>query len=181
MASGVLNPLELQPRQPRIKPVGGDQGGVGALLDDAALIHHHDAVAGQHSGEPVGDHQRGAVAHQFLQRGLHQGLALRIERRGGLVEQQQRRVAQDSARDRDALALAAGQRDAALAELGLKAAGQPADEFGGMGEIGGTLDFGVGGVGPAEADVFPRAGRRTPPIPAAPKRCARALRADRPP
>ena len=77
----------------------------------------------------------------------------------GFVEQQQRRVAQDRARDRDALALAAGQRHAALAELRLEAAGQAAQEFGGMGEIGGALDLGIAGVGPAEADVFARAGR----------------------
>ena len=41
------DPLELQPRQPRIESVGGNQLRVGALLDDPALIHHHDAVAGQ--------------------------------------------------------------------------------------------------------------------------------------
>ena len=116
---------------------------MGALFDDAALIHHHDPVAGQNGREPMRDHQRGAVAHQFLQRGLHQGLGFGIERRSGLVEQQQRRVAQDRARDGDALALAARQRDAALAELGLETARQAADEFGGMGELGGALDFGV--------------------------------------
>src|SRR5450631_1585748 len=38
------NPLELQPCQPCIKPACGDQLGVGALLDDAALVHHHDPV-----------------------------------------------------------------------------------------------------------------------------------------
>ena len=64
--------------------------------------------------------------HQFLQRGLHQGFAFGIERRRGLVEQQQRRIAQDRAGDRDALALAARQRNAALADLGLKALRQAA-------------------------------------------------------
>jgi hypothetical protein len=60
------------------------------------------------------------------------------------------------ARDRDALALATGQRHAAFAKLRLKAAGQAAQEFGGMGEIGGALDLGIGRVWPAEADVFAR-------------------------
>ena len=129
------------------------------LLDDAAPLHHHDAVARQHGREPVRDHQRGAVAHQFFQRGLHQRLALRVERRGGLVEQQERRVAQDRARDRDALALAAGQRHAALAELRLEAARQPVDEFAGVRQVGGALDLGIAGVGPAEPDIFARACR----------------------
>src|SRR6185437_9322865 len=47
------NPLELQPRQPGVEAVGGDQRGVGALLDDAALVHHQDVVAGQHGGEAM--------------------------------------------------------------------------------------------------------------------------------
>src|SRR5665213_170057 len=107
--------LELQLRQPCIKPAGGDQRGVVALLDDAALVHHQDAGAGQYGGEAVRDHQRGAVFHQFFQRGLHQGFGFRIERRSRLIEQQQRGVAPDGARNRDALALAARQGYAALA------------------------------------------------------------------
>ena len=47
---------------------------------------------------------------------LHQRFALGIERGGRLVEQEQRRLAQNGARDGDALALAARQRDAALAD-----------------------------------------------------------------
>ena len=36
------HPFELQPRQPGVKSVGGgDQRRVRAMLDDAALIHHH--------------------------------------------------------------------------------------------------------------------------------------------
>ncbi len=56
-----------------------------------------------------------------LQRLLHGALALRVERAGGLVEQQDRRVLQQRARDRDALLLAAGQARAALAEFGVVA------------------------------------------------------------
>ena len=59
--------------------------------------------------------------HQPLQRLLHQRLAFGVERRGRLVEQQDRRVAQDGAGDRDALALAARQRHAALADLAVVA------------------------------------------------------------
>ena len=126
------------------------------MFDDTALLDHHDAVTGQHGGEPMGDHQGGAVTHQFFQRGLHQRLALRIERRGGFIEQQQRRIAQDGTRDCDALALAAGQRDAALAELRFKSTRQTADEFGGVGKLGGALDLGIVGVRPSEPDIFPR-------------------------
>ena len=61
------------------------------------------------------------VAHQVGERGGDLGLAFGVERRGRLVEQQQRRVAQNGARDGDALALAARQRDAALADRRVEA------------------------------------------------------------
>ena len=90
------------------------------FLDDAALVHHQDAVAGEHGREPVRDHDGGALLHQPRERVLHQRLAFGIERGGRLVEQQERRVAQDRARNGDALALAAGQRDAAFADRGVE-------------------------------------------------------------
>ena len=52
-----------------------------------------------------------------VQRFLHQPFVLGVERRGRLVEQQDRRVLQNGAGDGEALALAAGQGDAALAQL----------------------------------------------------------------
>ena len=86
------------------------------LLDDAAAVRAPGCGRTKHRREPMRDHQRGASLHQPLERGLHERLALGIERRRRLIEQQQRRVAQDRARDRDALALAAGERHAALAD-----------------------------------------------------------------
>ena len=47
---------------------------------------------------------------------LHQPLALRVERAGRFVEQQDRRILQHRARDGDALPLAARQAHASLAE-----------------------------------------------------------------
>ena len=43
-----LPSLELQLRQPRVKPARGDETRMRALFDDAALIHHENAVAGEH-------------------------------------------------------------------------------------------------------------------------------------
>ena len=102
-----LHVLELQLGKPRIEPAGGGERLVRAFLDNVALVHHQDAVAGEDGREPMRDHQRGALGHQPLERGLHEFFGLRIERGGGLVKQEQRGVAQDRARDRDALALAA--------------------------------------------------------------------------
>ena len=94
-----------------------------------------------------------------VERHLHQALVLGVERAGGLVEEQQRGVAQDRARDRDPLPLAAGQAHALLAEEGGEALRQAVEELGGGGRLGGGADLGVAGVGPAVADVGRGVGR----------------------
>ena len=114
--------------EPRINAAAAHQFGVGALLDHPAVVQHHDAVRPLHRGQPVGDDQRGAAGHRALQRGLHHALALGVQRAGGFVQQQQRRVLQHRAGDADALALAAGQAHAALAEEAGVALGQRHDE-----------------------------------------------------
>ena len=98
--------VELQRCEARVQGVRGDEIGVGAACDDTALIHDDDTVGFEHGGEPMRDDDRGAGAHQLFERFLHHALALGIECRGGLIEQQQRRVAQDRAGDGDALSLA---------------------------------------------------------------------------
>ena len=87
---------------------------VRALLDHAALVQHQHLVGVFDGRQPVRDDQRRAVGHQVVERVLHQAFGFGVERGGGLVEDQDRRVLQHRARDREALALAAGQR-AALA------------------------------------------------------------------
>ena len=62
------------------------------------------------------DDERRAVPHQVRQRLLHQPLGFGVERRGRLVEDQDRRVLQERPRDRQPLPLAARQPLAALAD-----------------------------------------------------------------
>ena len=57
----------------------------------------------------------------LLERRLDLALGVAVERRGRLVEDQDRRRLQDGAGDRHALLLAAGQFQPALADLGLVA------------------------------------------------------------
>src|SRR5688572_31289374 len=96
-----------------------------------------------------------AVAHQPLERLLYQSLALRIERARRLVEQQDRRVAQDRTRDRDPLTLTPGEPRAALAKERVVAVRKPSNELVGRGGDRGRLDLRVGGAWPAIADVLP--------------------------
>ena len=65
--------------------------------------------------------------------GLDRRLGGRVDRGGGVVEDQDARVGEQGAGDRHPLALAAGEGEAALADAGLVAVGQFADEAVGLG------------------------------------------------
>ena len=120
--------FELQPGEPGVDAALGDQRGVIALLDNPPRLHHQNAVSLQHRRQPMGDHQRRAPGHHVVERGLNLRFVVRVERRRRLVEQQDRRVLENGARDRQALPLPARQRDAALAKLGRVALVEIANE-----------------------------------------------------
>ena len=92
-----------------------------ADFDDAALIEHDQPIHGRDGRQAVGDGDHRLAGHQAVERLLDRRLDLRIERRGRLVEDEDRRILQEDAGDGDALALAAGQLDAALADMGVVA------------------------------------------------------------
>ncbi len=88
-----------------------------------------------------------------MHRLLHQPLVLGVERAGRLVEQQDRRVADQGAGDHQPLALTPGEGAGPLADRGLEALRQSREEVGGLSGGGGGLQrLGVG-LGVAEADV----------------------------
>ena len=102
----------------------------------------------------MGDDDGGAVFAQALYRFLHFGLAVVVERRGGLVQNQDWRVFVEGAGDGDALFLPAGKAAALRAEVFVVAVRQFADEFGGVGGLCRKTHFrrirrrvGVGDVG----------------------------------
>ena len=91
----------------------------GSGLHDQALAHHGDPVGQvRHHAHVVGDQDDGAVqlvaqvAHQVQDFGLHRD----VQGRGGLVGDQQFRVAGQRLRDHGALPLAAGE----LVRVGLE-------------------------------------------------------------
>ena len=106
----------------------------------------------------MGDHQRGAAAHQLGQRRLHQLLGLGVEGTGGLVQQQDRRVAQDRACDRDALALPAGQPRAALTEESVVPGRQLAQKLIGRSRSCRRFYLSIVSPGTPVADILARAG-----------------------
>ena len=108
--------LGLRAHQPAIGAVAADQLGVPAALDDAAMVEHEDAVGADHARQPVRQDQGRAPLRQPVERLLDHRLVLGIDRGQRLVEDQDRRIAQQRPRDRQTLALSARQIDAALAD-----------------------------------------------------------------
>ena len=81
------------------------------------------------------------------------GLVVDVEGVSGFVEDEQRGLAQEGAGEGDALALAAGEEDAAVADDGFEAAGEIVDEGGG-GAGEGVAEVGIGGAGLGPEEVL---------------------------
>ena len=88
-----------------------------------------------------------------LQGALDFPLGAGVQRAGGLVQQQDRRVLEDGAGDGDALLLAARQFQAALAHHGVIAHRQLHDELVDLGQARRFLDLGLVGADAAIGDV----------------------------
>ena len=91
--------------EPGVHALLPQQVGVRAALDDAAAVDDDDLVGVLGGGEAVGDGDRGAPAHQPLQRQADPHLERRVDGRGGLVEHEQVGVGELGAQQRDELPL----------------------------------------------------------------------------
>ena len=129
------------------------QGGVSALLRGAPVGHHHHQIGVPHRGQAVRHHNGGAAPPQMGERLLHRRLAFRVQRAGRLVQQQNTRVAQQRARQRHPLALAAGQALTTRTDAGRIAVRQRGDEVGRRGLARGGLHLGLALVQSSHADV----------------------------
>src|SRR5438046_7817933 len=95
---------ELHGMESGIQTTGTEQLLMTAALDDVPAINDAYQVGALHGRQPVRDHQSRAPVHQRPQGRLHLPLRFAVEGRGGLVEQQDRRVLEHRPRYRDALA-----------------------------------------------------------------------------
>ena len=93
------------------------------VLDDLPFEHDH-AVEIAQGRKPVRDRDHGAAPHQTAERLANGFFGFTVQRRGRLVKQQDRRILEERARDGDALTLAAGEFDAAIANHGRQASGR---------------------------------------------------------
>mmetsp|Transcript_9689 Transcript_9689/g.24852 ORF Transcript_9689/g.24852 Transcript_9689/m.24852 type:complete len:252 (-) Transcript_9689:442-1197(-) len=99
----------------------------GAVLAQVAGVHDGDGVVVDDGVEAVGDGEEGALGARGAEHRGGGGVGLRVDRGGGLVEEDEARAPQQRASEAEQLALADGEVGAALDKGRLQAAGQPAD------------------------------------------------------
>jgi hypothetical protein len=119
--------------QPRIITAERQQFGMTPLFDDPPILQHQDAIRALDGRKPMRDDQRGAPRHQRLERGLDMTLSLGVERRGRLIQNQNRRVLEHGARNGQTLTLTTREQYAMVADQSIEALGQRLDEFERMG------------------------------------------------
>ena len=145
--------LALAAPQARVETAAREQLLMPAAFGDDPLVEHQDFI-GMHDGrQPVRDDQRRAPPGDPLERGLNLALGEAVERRGRLVEHQNRRRLQNGARDGDALLLAAREFQAALADLRAVTLRQRANEGVDLRVLRRRLDLRVARRVAAVADV----------------------------
>src|SRR5919199_2297022 len=84
--------------------------------DDPPLVEDDDLVRERDRRQAVGDDQRRPAAHRLAQAEPDSRPGGRIDRRGGVVEDEDPRIDGERARDRQPLALTSGERDPAFAD-----------------------------------------------------------------
>ena len=110
------------------RPPAASSAGGPPLLDDPPLVEHDGAVGDADRREPLRRNEHGAARHGRAQVLDEEPLGLRVDGRHRVVEHEHARAREERARERDALALAAGEVDAALADQSVVALRQVVDE-----------------------------------------------------
>ena len=93
--------------QARVKSAAPPKFSVGSDIDHPPPINDYDPVRLLHRGQPVSDHQGGPLLHQPVECLLNGEFTLSIQCASGLVEQENSRIAQQSAGNGNTLPLAA--------------------------------------------------------------------------
>src|SRR5262249_59577168 len=90
-------------------------------------MEHQDAAGVANGGESMRDDEGRAAFHHLGQRRLDSGLGQRVERARRLVENEDWRILEQRPRDRQTLALSAGEQASAFTDVGGKTLRQALD------------------------------------------------------
>src|SRR5579883_189050 len=134
-ASACLMNPRLNAVEQGVAAAAPDQLVMAAILDDAAALDGDDAIGRAHGGKAMRDDDHGAALSDAAHILLDDALALIIERARRLVENEDARIGDERAGDRNALTLSAGEAAAALADDRVVALRQFEDELMRAGEL----------------------------------------------
>src|SRR5215467_575529 len=145
---------QLQSVERRVAPALAQQLVVASRFNDRSILDDEDAISIDDGMQAVRDHDRRSPLTEVLDRALNLPLGFGIERSRRLVEQDDRRVLEQGACNGDALALAAGELQAVLADWGVVPAGERRDEVVRISGLGGDDDLGLARAQTPERDIL---------------------------
>ena len=110
----------------------GQQLLVRAMLHHLPAVEHINTMRMPHGAQSVGNDKTRPPLHQAVERLLNLPLGFGIDAGRRFIEQENRRVFQQGARDADALFFTHAEPHAALADFGFQLLGQALDKFFGI-------------------------------------------------
>src|SRR5213596_2282380 len=146
---------EVELVQAPVPAAPGHHLGVRAAVDDATFLQQQHEICVRDRGQVVCDHETGLAGHQAIECLAHGRLAFHVETGHRLVQNQDRGVANERARDGDALPLPAGEGRAPLADDAVVPVFQLTDELVGVGGLGRRDDLVRARFGAAVRNIFP--------------------------
>ena len=114
--------------QPEIEAFLSHQIGMVSGFDNPAPVEHDDAIRMADGGQPVGDHQRCPVLHQFFQSLLDAQFGGGVDIGGGFIKQDQLRVSGKGPGDGNKLALSTGYGCTVFGQGGVQTLRQPVNQ-----------------------------------------------------
>ena len=151
---GPIDDSYLSSDQVKVESSAGHQLSMRPHLHYAPILNGGYYVCILDGGESVGDHDGGTTLARVVQCRLHDGFALRVQGRGGFVQQQDLGVPHQSTGYGNPLLLPSTHLRAPLSHVSVEALWQLGDEIIGVGIPGSLLDILHCGILPAEADVL---------------------------
>src|SRR6516164_6173321 len=91
---------ELGPGEFRETAAFGHEFIESSAFDHPSVVEHQDSRRVSNGRKPVGDDKGGASLHHFIERRVDLGFGDRVERAGGLIEDQDGRILEQRAGDR---------------------------------------------------------------------------------
>ena len=120
---------------------------MGAAGADPAMIEDENEIGVAHCAKALGDDKGRTSFHQVAERQLNFMFRGGVNTGRGIVQDQNARIFEQRARNRDALFLATGKGDAAFAHIGFITSRHGHNEIMGLGRLGGCDHFCFVGAG----------------------------------